>query len=185
MKHFPRNFHIYLIYTKLPASPGMNEYLGAFRCGKLIFSLENSTIAGRCIQRAPVVQLINRFLLSFSVDICIFSLRPIRESRLFRGNWKCSVADSAGWKGSARCNEIDGFFSFDCLLFFYELMSAMSSITFRAGRRMRMRKRNWFENLITSAIAAQNRRASPEQGNFNPYQLTRMIDSSRFHMISR
>lgn len=45
---------------------------------------------------------------------------------------------------------------------------------------------NWFENLITSAVRAspaERKTRMNRHAKFNPYQLTRMIDSSRFHMI--
>lgn len=123
---------------------------------------------GLCALESPD-QLINRFLLSFLVYICIF---PINFPGISgeKGKRKANVSRCAPTEQHRKTR----------IVYFYELMRSFihhSHCVFTGRRGKLIWKFNYERRQSISS-----RKKDPSE-LFNPYQLTRMIDSSRFHMI--
>lgn len=96
--------------------------------------------------------LINRFLLSYSVDICIFLNLDycfIREGNSFV---------EKGKKEKCLCRDIHGFHSFLPIVYFLWINERFHVIHHFCQWCGRMG--NWFENLITTAIKIMRRSVS-------------------------
>lgn len=175
MKHFPTISYIFNLYQ--PILFGRHEWIfrGLFPQAEInFFSLSSR-------KRNPSSRPIDKslFIVIFGSVFAYFRIEIVGLRR--KGN-------SSMEKWEIFPMSRDKFFSpyssvlFPIVYFFYELMSDfMSSITFLL-RRAGMVGGNWFENLITTADQnkADAEGATRVSDDSNPFQLTRMIDSSRF-----
>ena len=119
--------------------------------------------------------------MSFSVAICIFHNRDCRfapQGKFIEKRKMRNFSDVSRYAQYFFSRLVCSFSN--CLLFLWINERFYVIHHFCCGRKDR-EWGNWFENLITTAIRIMRSRASPRTtDDSNPYQLTRMIDSSRF-----